>query len=56
MERPCITCGGRCGVVCKRAPMDSNDFNEAHWVCGCALPPEEQMKIMKKAMSKKGDF
>lgn len=51
LERPCILCGGRCGEVARRAPMDSNDSKVAHWHYRCALSSEEQQEIMRKYAS-----
>jgi hypothetical protein len=48
MERDCLLCGGGCGGRWTRAPMDSNDFGEAHWVGGCRLPREEQFRLMQE--------
>jgi len=53
MERPCIVCGGRCGEISTRAPIDSNDAKVAHWLCRCALPAAEQQSIMRKQVSDK---
>ena len=47
MERPCGVCKGRCGQSWKRAVIDSQDENEAHWVGACGLSREEQMALMK---------
>ena len=48
MERPCGVCQGRCGQLWKRAVLDSQDSNEAHWMGTCGLPPEEQRALMKE--------
>jgi hypothetical protein len=47
MTRACLLCGGRCGAAWTRAPLDSWDFSEAHWVGGCALPPDEKLAVMR---------
>ena len=52
MERGCIVCGGRCGSIYKRAVIDSWDTKEAHWIGGCSLPGDEQLKYMKEWMKK----
>jgi hypothetical protein len=46
MERGCFVCGGRCGAVWTRAPIDSNDFGEGHWAGTCLLSKDEQARIM----------
>ena len=48
MERACIVCLGECKNTWKRAPLDSQDSHEAHWIGGCALPRERQMEIMRR--------
>lgn len=47
MERPCYFCGGRCGAVMFRAVSDSNDSGLGHWAGRCALPEDEQRRLMK---------
>ncbi|MBW1887729.1 MAG: hypothetical protein JRI52_05180 [Deltaproteobacteria bacterium] len=44
----CLICEGHCGRMWTRAVLDSQDFNEAHWVGSCGLPKEEQVAITKK--------
>ena len=43
MDRACPICAGACGRRWDRAPLDSQDAHEAHWVGGCGLPLEEQL-------------
>ncbi len=50
MRRPCIICGGRCGKVWDRMPMDSQDFQQAHWTGSCGLPKSEQMLLMREQL------
>lgn len=40
MTRDCPRCGGVCGAVWRRAPVDSHDSGEAHWVGACAAASE----------------
>lgn len=37
MERSCVVCGGECGKKWSRAPIDSQDNHEAHWIGSCAM-------------------
>ncbi len=48
MTRACVVCLGQCGNPWTRAPQDSNDAGEAHWMGHCALPRDEQMEIMRR--------
>ncbi len=48
LERSCLVCRGRCGATWKRAVLDSQDENEAHWIGGCGLPQDEQIELMKQ--------
>lgn len=52
MSRPCSLCGGRCGAVLQRAPLDSRDYRVAHWVGSCKLDPAEQMELMRALADK----
>jgi hypothetical protein len=45
MERPCMICGGRCGLMMVRAVHDSNDYRLSHWAGACRLTKEEQRRI-----------
>jgi len=38
MERPCFVCNGECGRMWSRAPIDSQDSHEAHWIGSCGMP------------------
>lgn len=46
MRRSCLVCGGECGRTWDRAPMDSQDFHQAHWIGSCGLSQAEQMEHM----------
>jgi hypothetical protein len=50
MTIPCPTCGGQCGNVWQRAVMDSWDFQLAHWVGSCGLPPEQRQKLLRQRL------
>jgi hypothetical protein len=52
LERDCVVCGGRCGRTWSRAVLDSIDSGEAHWVGGCGLPMEEQIRLMREDTSR----
>jgi hypothetical protein len=52
MTRPCTICGGRCGVVMRRAVSDSNDSGLGHWAGRCNLPPDEQRALLKAKSAK----
>jgi hypothetical protein len=39
MERPCLVCAGRCGVMARRAVHDSQDQQMGVWLMRCALGP-----------------
>ena len=58
MTRSCVFCGGKCGGTSKRMVMDSWDFNSAHWLIECKLPPDEQYEIkarmLKEAQEQEG--
>ncbi len=54
MTRPCVLCGGRCGATVQRMPLDSIDHHLAHWIGGCRLDREAQLRLMREQVDREG--
>ncbi len=52
MERNCALCNGKCKSIYKRAPIDSWDSGEAHWIGSCQLPADEKQQYMEAWLKK----